>query len=153
MAALSSEVKAFIVQALACFDTPSQVAEAVKREFNVDVTRQQVETHDPTKRCSKTLAKRWVEMFHEARARFREETMDIPIANRAYRLRALGRMAEKAESMKNMALTAQLLEQAAKEVGDVYVNRQTKVDGPLDNAVPTSVQVTVMDARKRDADA
>lgn len=151
MAALSSEVKAFIVQALACFDTPSQVAEAVKREFNVDVTRQQVETHDPTKRCSKTLAKRWVEMFHEARAKFREETMDIPIANRAYRLRALGRMAEKAESMKNMALTAQLLEQAAKEVGDVYVNRQTKNENPHDNVPPTRVQVDVVDARKPDA--
>jgi len=153
MAALNSEVKAFIVQALACFDTPSQVAEAVKREFNVEVTRQQVETHDPTKRCSKTLAKRWVEMFHEARARFREETMDIPIANRAYRLRALGRMAEKAESMKNMALTAQLLEQAAKEVGDVYVNRQTKADVPQDNQVPTSIRVEVVNARKPDADA
>lgn len=150
MAALNSEVKAFIVQALACFDTPSQVAEAVKREFNVEVTRQQVETHDPTKRCSKTLAKRWVEMFHEARARFREETMDIPIANRAYRLRALGRMAEKAESMKNMALTAQLLEQAAKEVGDVYVNRQTKADVPQDNQVPTSIRVEVVNARKPD---
>jgi len=153
MAALNSEVKAFIVQALACFDTPSQVAEAVKREFDVEVTRQQVESHDPTKRCSKTLAKRWVEMFHEARARFREETMDIPIANRAYRLRALGRMAEKAESMKNMALTAQLLEQAAKEVGDVYVNRQTKADVPQDNVVPTSIRVEVVNARKPDADA
>lgn len=131
MAALSSEVKAFIVQALACFDTPSQVAEAVKREFNIDVSRQQVESHDPTKRCSKTLAKRWVEMFHDARKRFREETVDIPIANRAYRLRALGRMAEKAESMKNMALTAQLLEQAAKEVGDVYVNRRLEPEKPL----------------------
>ena len=131
MAALSSEVKAFIVQALACFDTPSQVAEAVKREFNVDVSRQQVESHDPTKRCSKTLAKRWVEMFHDARKRFREETVDIPIANRAYRLRALGRMAEKAENMKNMALTAQLLEQAAKEVGDVYVNRRLEPEKPL----------------------
>lgn len=153
MAALSNEVKAFIVQALACFDTPTQVAEAVKREFDIDVTRQQVETHDPTKRCSKTLAKRWVTLFEDTRKRFREETADIPIANRAYRLRALGRMVEKAESMRNLALTAQLLEQAAKEVGDVYVNRQTKVDSPLDNAVPTSVQVTVMDARKRDADA
>lgn len=131
MAALSSEVKAFIVQALACFDTPSQVAEAVKREFNIDVSRQQVESHDPTKRCSKTLAKRWVEMFHDARKRFREETVDIPIANRAYRLRALGRMAEKAENMKNMALTAQLLEQAAKEVGDVYVNRRLEPEKPL----------------------
>ena len=153
MAALSSEVKAFIVQALACFDTPSQVAEAVKREFNVDVSRQQVESHDPTKRCSKTLAKRWVEMFHDARKRFREETVDIPIANRAYRLRALGRMAEKAENMKNMALTAQLLEQAAKEVGDVYVNRQTKNENPHENLAPTRVQVDVVDARKPDADA
>ncbi|MBX8528544.1 DUF2280 domain-containing protein [Pseudomonas cichorii] len=131
MAALSSEVKAFIVQALACFDTPSQVAEAVKREFNIEVSRQQVESHDPTKRCSKTLAKRWVDMFNEARKRFREETLDIPIANRAYRLRALGRMAEKAENMKNMALTAQLLEQAAKEVGDVYVNRRLEPEKPL----------------------
>ena len=135
MAALSSEVKAFIVQALACFDTPSQVAEAVKREFNIDVSRQQVESHDPTKRCSKTLAKRWVEMFHDARKRFREETVDIPIANRAYRLRALGRMAEKAENMKNMALTAQLLEQAAKEVGDVYVNRRLEPEKPLGSQV------------------
>ncbi|HDS1723393.1 DUF2280 domain-containing protein [Pseudomonas putida] len=153
MAALKNEVKGFIVQALACFDTPSQVAEAVKSEFGLVVTRQQVESHDPTKASSKGLAKRWVTLFEDTRKRFREETADIPIANRAYRLRALGRMVEKAESMRNLALTAQLLEQAAKEVGDVYVNRQTKVDSPLDNAVPTSVQVTVMDARKRDADA
>lgn len=31
MAALQNDVKAFIVQALACFDTPSQVVEAVQR--------------------------------------------------------------------------------------------------------------------------
>ena len=153
MAALTNEVKSFIVQALACFDTPTQVVEAVKNEFGQVVTRQQVESHDPTKACSKGLAKRWVTLFEDTRKRFREETAEIPIANRAYRLRALGRMAEKAENMRNLALTAQLLEQAAKEVGDVYVNRQTKADVPQENAVPTSVQVTVMDARKRDADA
>lgn len=131
MAALSNDVKAFIVQALACFDTPSQVVEAVQKEFSVTVTRQQVETHDPTKYSGKGLAKRWVALFEDTRKRFREETADIPIANRAYRLRALGRMAEKAENMKNMALTAQLLEQAAKEVGDVYVNRKLEPDKPL----------------------
>lgn len=153
MAALSNEVKAFIVQALACFDTPAQVAASVRDEFGIEVTRQQCESHDPTKSAGRDLAKRWRTLFEDTRKRFREETAEIPIANRAYRLRALGRMVEKAESMRNLALTAQLLEQAAKEVGDVYVNRQTKVDSPLDNAVPTSVQVTVMDARKRDADA
>lgn len=153
MAALTNEVKGFIVQALACFDTPTQVVEAVKNEFGQVVTRQQVESHDPTKACSKGLAKRWVTLFEDTRKRFREETAEIPIANRAYRLRALGRMAEKAESMKNMALTAQLLEQAAKEVGDVYVNRQTKADVPQDNQVPTSIRVEVVNARKPDADA
>lgn len=131
MAALKNEVKGFIVQALACFDTPSQVSQAVKQEFDVDVTRQQVEQHDPTKRAGSHLALKWQTLFHDTRKRFREETADIPIANRAFRLRALGRMAEKAESMKNMALTAQLLEQAAKEVGDVYVNRRLEPEKPL----------------------
>ena len=37
MAALKSDVKAFIVQALACFDTPTQVSQAVKQEFDIDV--------------------------------------------------------------------------------------------------------------------
>ena len=153
MAALSNEVKAFIVQALACFDTPSQVAEAVKNEFGIEVSRQSVESHDPTKRAAQRLAKRWVVLFEDTRKRFREETAEIPIANRTYRLRTLGRMAEKAENMRNLALTAQLLEQAAKEVGDVYVNRQTKADVPQDNQVPTSIRVEVVNARKPDADA
>ncbi|MBD1301131.1 DUF2280 domain-containing protein, partial [Pseudomonas aeruginosa] len=128
MAALNSELKSFIVQALACFDTPSQVVEAVKNDFGIVVTRQQVESHDPTKAAGKGLAKRWVTLFHDTRKRFREETAEIPIANRAYRLRALGRMAERAEGMRNMGLAIQILEQAAKEVGDVYVNRQAKAE-------------------------
>lgn len=152
MAALRSEVKAFIVQALACFDTPSQVVESVKKEFGIEVSRQQCESHDPTKFAGRGLGVKWAELFHAARKRFREETEDIPIANRAYRLRALGRMAVKAENSKNMALTAQLLEQAAKEVGDVYVNRQTKNENPHDNLPPTRVQVDVVDARKPDAE-
>jgi len=131
MAALRSEVKAFIVQALACFDTPSQVVESVKKEFGIEVSRQQCESHDPTKFAGRGLGAKWVVLFHDARKRFREETSDIPIANRAYRLRTLGRMAERAESLKNMALTAQLLEQAAKEVGDVYVNRRLEPEKPL----------------------
>lgn len=131
MAALSNDVKAFIVQALACFDTPSQVVEAVQKEFSITVTRQQVETHDPTKYSGKGLAKRWVALFEDTRKRFREETAEIPIANRAFRLRGLGRMAEKAENMRNLALTAQLYEQAAKECGDMYVNRKIEPDKPL----------------------
>lgn len=153
MAALSNEVKAFIVQALACFDTPAQVATSVRDEFGIEVSRQQCESHDPTKRSGRDLAKRWRTLFEDTRKRFREETAEIPIANRAYRLRALGRMVEKVEGMRNYGLAMQLLEQAAKEVGDVYVNRQTKNENPHDNVPPTRVQVDVVDARVRDADA
>lgn len=152
MAALKNEVKAFIVQALACFDTPTQVSHAVKQEFGIDVTRQQVEQHDPTKRAGVNLAAKWVTLFHDTRTRFREETAEIPIANRAFRLRAMNRFVEKAETMKNIGLAMQILEQAAKEVGDVYVNRQTKSENPHDNLAPTRVQVDVVDARKPDAE-
>ncbi|WP_164705043.1 DUF2280 domain-containing protein, partial [Pseudomonas viridiflava] len=119
MAALKHEVKSFIVQALACFDTPSQVVEQVKQEFSIEISRQQCESHDPTKRAGVNLAARWVTLFHDTRKRFREDTAEIPIANRAYRLRALGRIVEKAEGMRNLALALQVLEQAAKESGDM----------------------------------
>lgn len=124
MAALKPEIKAFIVQSVACFDTPSQVVESVLKEFGVQITRQQVEQNDPTKISGKGLAQKWVDLFNATRERFQNEISDIPIANKAYRLRVLNRMAVNAESMKNYGMTAQLLEQAAKDVGDVYTNKQ-----------------------------
>lgn len=144
MAALKGEVKAFIVQSLACFDTPSQVVEAVKKEFGLTITRQQVESHDPTKANGKGLAQKWVDMFNATRDRFQNEISDIPIANKAYRLRALDRMATKTEGMKNFALASQLIEQAAKEVGDAYTNRQkvehTSPDGSM-TPKPTTIRL------------
>jgi len=152
MAVLRSEVKAFIVQALACFDTPSQVVAAVKTEFGIEITRQQCETHDPTKFAGQKLGKTWVDLFHDTRKRFREETADIPIANRAFRLRAMNRFVEKAETMKNIGLAMQILEQAAKETGDIYVNRARKEEVGDQPVIPTRIQVDVVDARKPNAE-
>jgi len=152
MAVLSNEVKGFIVQALACFDTPSQVAAAVREEFGIEVTRQQCEAQDPTKRAGRDLAKKWVTLFHDTRKRFREETAEIPIANRAFRLRAMNRFVEKAETMKNIGLAMHILEQAAKEVGDVYVNRHRRDEPDDEPAIPTRIQVDVVDARKPNAE-
>ncbi|HDX9129680.1 TPA: DUF2280 domain-containing protein [Klebsiella michiganensis] len=138
MAALKPEVKAAIVQMLACYDTPSQVVEAVQKDFGITITRQQVETHDPTKVSGKTLAKKWIDLFNLTRDRFLNEISDIPIANKAYRLRVLQRMSTTAEGMKNLGMTAQLLEQAAKEVGDVYTNKHKfEHSGPNGGAIQT----------------
>jgi hypothetical protein len=111
-----------------------------------------VETHDPTKSAGKGLAAKWVTLFHDTRKRFREETAEIPIANRAFRLRALGRFVERAETMKNIGLAMQILEQAAKEVGDIYVNRNRKDEPDEEPAIPTRIQVDVVDARKSNAE-
>ncbi|AZS56789.1 DUF2280 domain-containing protein [Pectobacterium parmentieri] len=144
MAALSPEVKAFIVQALACFDTPTMVMGQVKQEFGLSLTIQQVSSYDPTKAIAKNLGQKWVELFNSTRTRFQNEISDIPIANKAYRLRVLDRMTTKAESMKNMALAASLMEQAAKEVGDAYTNKQrvdhTSSDGSMANK-PTTIRL------------
>lgn len=123
MAALKPDVKAFIVQALACFDTPSQVVESVQKEFGISITRQQAESHDPTKAGGKGLAQKWVDLFHDTRKRFQTELSDIPIANKAYRLRVLDRMMNSAEKMRNIALATEIIEQAAKECGDAYTNK------------------------------
>ncbi|MDF7627708.1 DUF2280 domain-containing protein [Erwiniaceae bacterium L1_55_4] len=142
MAALSTEVKAFIVQSLACYDTPAKVIELVKENFRVTVTRQQVSAYDPANAMAKSLSQKWVDLFNVTRTRFQTEITDIPIANKAYRLRTLDRMMNKAENMRNMALAATLIEQAAKECGDAYTNKQKvehtgKDGGPIESATLT----------------
>ncbi|MDU6413467.1 DUF2280 domain-containing protein [Mixta calida] len=142
MAALSTEVKSFIVQSLACFEPPSKVVEMVKAEFDVQVSRQQVSQYSPGNAMAEKLSQKWVDLFNVTRERFQQEIAAIPIANKAYRLRMLDRMATRTEGMKNFALTAQLIEQAAKECGDAYTNKQKvehtgKDGGPIESATLT----------------
>ncbi|WP_213780964.1 DUF2280 domain-containing protein [Enterobacter hormaechei] len=138
MAALKPEVKAFIIQSLACFDTLAIVGEAVQKQFGIKVTPQQIESHDPTKASGKGLAQKWVDLFHETRKRFQTEISDIPIANKAYRLRALDRMMNNAEKMRNISLATEIIEQAAKECGDAYTNKHKfEHSGPNGGAIQT----------------
>lgn len=136
---LKDDVKTFIVQSLACFDTPSIVVEAVRKEFGATITRQSVEGYDPTKKAGSNLAEKWRLLFEETRKTFLEDTATIAISHRAVRLRALQRMADKAESQGNMVLASSLLKQAAEEVGGSYTNRRelTGKDGK-DLPVPVS---------------
>ena len=121
---LSEDVKTFIVQALACFDTPSQVVEAVNQEFKVQITRQNVEKYDPTKVAGAKIAPKWRALFEQARKSFVEDTSQIAIAHRSTRLRALQRMAAKAEAKGNFPLAAALSKQAAEEMGNAYTNKR-----------------------------
>ncbi|MGU2444423.1 DUF2280 domain-containing protein [Burkholderia cenocepacia] len=151
MAALPEPIKVFVTQALACFDTPSRAAKAVREEFGVEVSPQQCERYDPTKRAGSALSKKYREIFERTRAEFLSDTSRIGVSHRAVRLRALDRAVALAEQRGNLPLMAQLLEQAAKEAGDAFTNRR-RLEHTGEDGGPIVNRTVVVD-EKQVADA
>ena len=133
MAALKEPVKMFIVQSLACFETPQQVVEAVKQDYGIEITRQQVALYDPTKVAGRNLSKKLKDLFDRTRKDFRENVEDIAIANKAFRLRELQKMYD--DSGRNKKTKQVLLKQAFQET-DGRVTRQ-EVTGANGGAIKT----------------
>ena len=154
-AKLTDDVKTFIVQALACFDTPSQVVAAVNQEFGLTITRQSVEKYDPTKVAGAKVAPKWRTLFEAARKSFVDDSSQIAIAHRSTRLRALQRMATAAEAKGNYPLAAQLHKQAAEEMGNAFTNRReiTGKDGKDLPAAAPAVAVFALPDNGRDGPA
>lgn len=127
---LTDEVKTFVVQQLACFETPSDVAKAVKDEFGLDITRQSIEAYDPGKRAGRGLSEAYRQIFASTRETFLADTAAIGVTHKVVRLRTLSRLIDKAEARGNAVLVASLLEQVAKECGDAFTNkRQVEATG------------------------
>jgi hypothetical protein len=138
MARLNSEHKLFIVQELACFRTPTEVAEAVKAEFEVDVDRSQVKFYDPTKRpVDKKLPEKWKAIFWETREEYLAQTAAVAVSHKRYRLEVIQRVLDRLEAakLKNNPAILQTVEQAAKEVGGIYTNKREH-SGPNGGAIP-----------------
>jgi len=135
MAALKEPVKIFIVQALACRDTPQEVAELVKQEFKITIDRSQVAAYDPTKISGKNLSKKFVELFHRTRTEFDKGLIDIPIAQKFYRMRQYQKHLEK--NAKNTFMVLNIMKQAAQDLGGQFTNRQeiTGKDGEPLNGI------------------
>ena len=150
MAALKEPVKIFIVQALACRDTPQEVADLVKQEFGIQIDRQQCSSYDPTKQRGKNLSKKFVELFHKTRADFDAGLIDIPIANKHYRLKQYQKQLER--NTKNTVMSLKILEQAAKDCGGQFTNKQeiTGKDGKPIETINQNVSTdSYLKARER----
>jgi hypothetical protein len=152
MAALKEDVKLFVVTALACFDTPEQVIAAVKQEYGVVVSKQQLGCYNPLLVAGRNLSAKLKKVFQETRESFMEKVSEIPIANQSYRLRAMNRLYLKAENQGNTAVAAQLLEQAAKETGGAFTNRREHTGaggGPIEQRTAVVDDQAVKDAVAR----
>ncbi|RKG37862.1 MULTISPECIES: DUF2280 domain-containing protein [Acinetobacter] len=150
MARITKKVKLFIVRMLAEFETPTQAAKTVKEIFNLDVSPQQCESYDPTKRIGQDLSQELRDKFFEYRRIANEELEAIPIANKRYRLQLLQGLVD--EHPNNPVFTPKWIEQAAKEMGGQFTNRQeiTGVGGKPIETVNSNVSTeSYLAARER----
>lgn len=145
MAALSDEVKLFVVKALACMDSPAQVRADLKQQFGLDVSFQQLQAYDPATVAGARMSQKLKIIFEDTRRKFREDVSEIPIANQPFRLRALQRAFNKVTEQGNVALAAQLLEQAAKETGGALTNRR-ELTGANGKPIETRAMSALSDA-------
>lgn len=138
MAALKEPVKIFIVQALACRDTPQEVADQVKQEFGIDVDRMQCSSYDPTKVAGRNLSKKYKDLFEKTRDEFDAGLIDIPIANKYYRLK---QYQSQLDRTRNVKTALKILEQAAKDIGGQFSNRQEIAGGDGGEGRQTKAEV------------
>jgi len=118
MPILNDEIKEFIVKRIACYETPSRIAAAVRVNFGIDIDRRQVFEYNPA--GSRPPAQRWIDLHAATRARFLSEVAEIGIAQKTIRLRMLDRFAQMAEESNRNEKAAKFLEQAARECGGFY---------------------------------
>lgn len=145
MPALTEPQKMFIVQALARFQTPSEVVAGVKEELGLDIPKQQAEAYDPTKHQGRQLSKKWREVFAATRKAYLENVADVPLAHRGYRLQQLQDLydkARKAGKTGNIPLARDILIEAEKIIGDMYSNRQ-RPDPPDADEISRRVRTAV----------
>lgn len=122
MKRLGIEVKRRIVEHLACYNSPAETARLVNEEFGVALTPRHVRAYDPTS-FQFAGARRWLGYYDVVRARFHAEIDVTPIRYRAFRLAKLQSMLDRALEREQFKLAAQILEQAAKEMGGIYVRQ------------------------------
>lgn len=154
MARLKKHEKAFIVRSLAQFMEPSQVVEAVKENFKIDVSRQQVECYDPTKVAGADLSQEFVDMFHEARKKYIEQPIyNIEGANDIVQLKILSDLLVNKKG--NVVMAIKLIDQMQKIVKGHYEKKIeiTGKDGePLQttvvHATPEQVEAAVKKAQE-----
>lgn len=121
---LERYIQIFIIQQLAMFERGTAIQKALKDEYEIDVSRAAISYYKDNPDLPKDLKK----LFTKTKNDFLKDSSKIPIAQKSYRLMKLYKMFEAEEdqnpALQNKKRMSALLEQAAKESGDAYTNKQ-----------------------------
>lgn len=150
MARLKKAEQIFIIRCLAQFMEPSKVAEAVKENFKIDVSRQLVEHYDPTKAAGADLREEFVDIFNEARKEYIAQPLhNIIGANDIVQLQILSDLLVSKKG--NVVMSIKLIDQIQKIMKGHY---EKKIEitgaggGPLQTENSTYVTATKEQVRQ-----
>lgn len=139
MAALTEEQKRAIVLGFADFMSPAAIRVMIKETYDLELEYAQITMYDPT-RPNFQASDRWRTLYEEARKKYVDDTLSVPIAGQGFRLRSLQKMHDKAFDQGNMVLAAEILKQAAQEVGGLLTNvrneNRNQTSSPLLDLTP-----------------
>ena len=120
---LTEEQKAFIVRAYARFEATAEICLSFREKYNVELPQQRCLQYNPAS-VSFMASPKWRDLFDRAREHFITNTQDIGITNKTVRLQRLEKLCVSAISRKNTKLACEIMEQAAKEMGEVFTNKR-----------------------------
>lgn len=137
----------FIVQQLAMFERGVDVQEALKGEFDIEISLPAISWYNIT---NPDLPKKFKQLFTKTRNDFLKDASKIPISHKSYRLKILNKQLDHELSLKpilqNKKAQREILKQAAEESGDALTNKQkielTGKDG--EQLKTTSITVNVV---------
>lgn len=155
-AKMNDEIRAQIVCRLAMYDTVASVVSWLAEEHDITITKAAVSAYNATNASNaqssrRRVAQKWLDLFHATREAWLKEIAAVPISQRAYRLRRLELLHDAAfmramrakdgastasEHLEATKAAAGLLEQAAKEIGNVYTNVAKVQGAALPGQVP-----------------
>jgi hypothetical protein len=114
---LTDEQKEYVVERLAAFDSPAEIAKDLLQDFDVAITRQSIEFYDPTKVNGRNCPERWKALFFARRQEIIDGNARLGAVHQMVRIRWLERMATAAMAQGNHAIAVRILERIHKEVG------------------------------------
>lgn len=140
MATLNKKQKLFIVQLLAVFNTPQETVSLVKEEFDIDVSRQQVESYDPTKFAGRDLSKELKEFFEKTREEYLSQPLNkISGANDIVQLRLLSDLLWTKKN--NVTMTIKIVDQIQKIMKGFYDKKGEQTNKGNSEASQTKAEV------------
>jgi len=144
MAKLRKAEKVYIVQSLAVFNTPTEVARDFKEIFGIELKPQNIEGYDPTKRAGKDLSEELRVEFETTRKEYLSQPLEnIPAANDIVQLKILSDLLFK--NKYNVVMATKLIDQIQKIMKGFYEKKieiTGKDGGPIQQETKSTHQFT-----------